>query len=263
MKKLILLTIIAFTSFNLGAQSEIDLINKTLNDYIEGTANGEPSRLRRAFQPDFNLFLVSADTLRIIDGDQYIANVEEGKNYNRKSNVIAIDYENNSAMAKIQVYFPETKRIATDYLMLLKVGDAWKIVHKLINVKSLDAFDSREESIDNFSKIQETLQHYIQGTANGEPERIRTAFHEDLNLYYIKDGSISVIPGDRYISNFKPGKRNNRIGKIISVDYEHDVAMAKIEVNMPDRSRIAVDYMVLLKIDGQWKIIHKMFTDRQ
>lgn len=64
-------------------------------------------------------------------------------------------------MAKIQVYFPETKRIATDYLMLLKVGDDWKIIHKLINVKSVEAFDSREESVDNFSQIQETLQYYI------------------------------------------------------------------------------------------------------
>lgn len=81
-------------------------------------------------------------------------------------------------------------------------------------------------------------------------------------MYYIKDGTISVIPGDRYISNFKPGVWNKRIGKIISIDYEYNAAMAKIEVNMPDRGRIAVDYLALLKIDGQWKIIHKMFTDR-
>lgn len=41
------------------AQSDLELITETLMHYIEGTANGEPDRLRIAFHPDFNLYTVT------------------------------------------------------------------------------------------------------------------------------------------------------------------------------------------------------------
>ncbi len=110
--------------------------------------------------------------------------------------------------------------------------------------------------------INKTLMDYIEGTANGEPERLKNAFQENFNLYYVKNDSLASIQGKKYISNFKEGKKNNRIGKIISIDYENDAASAKIEVIMPDRDRIAVDYLLLLKVNGTWKIIHKTFTSR-
>ena len=110
--------------------------------------------------------------------------------------------------------------------------------------------------------INKTLTDYIEGTANGQPQRLKNAFHEDFNLYYINKDSLRVIPGKRYISNFKQGKKNNRIGKVLSIDYENDAASAKIEVVMPDRDRIAIDYLLLLKVNGKWKIIHKTFTSK-
>ena len=111
-------------------------------------------------------------------------------------------------------------------------------------------------------QIEEVLMHYIDGTANGEPERLKKAFHPDLNLYSVQGDSISVLSGSRYISYFENRKKRNRIGRIISIDYENDAASAKIEVIMPERKRIYTDYLLLLKVDGEWKIIHKSYTYR-
>ena len=111
-------------------------------------------------------------------------------------------------------------------------------------------------------KIKEALMHYIEGTANGEPDRVRKAFHKDLNLYFIRNGELTVWNGTDYINNIKPGKKSNRIGKIISIDQEGNAAMAKIEIKMPARKRIYTDYMMLLKVGEEWKIIHKSFTSR-
>ena len=48
-------------------------------DYIDGTANGEPDRLRKAFHPDFNLYTVTTeDSLRIRSGEKYVSNVKVG-----------------------------------------------------------------------------------------------------------------------------------------------------------------------------------------
>lgn len=80
----LLIVLVLAVSINLNAQnekgqSEIALITSTLMDYIEGTGNGEPERLKRAFHPDFNLYTIAGDTLRVRSGEKYIANVEQGK----------------------------------------------------------------------------------------------------------------------------------------------------------------------------------------
>lgn len=108
--------------------------------------------------------------------------------------------------------------------------------------------------------ITATLTDYLEGTANGEPERVKRAFHPDLNLYSIKDDELQVWNGQGYTGNIKKGQKSNRIGRIVNIDYENNAAIAKIEILMPNAKRIYTDYLMLLKYQGQWKIIHKSFT---
>jgi len=259
---LLAITLFAFV-YTSNAQSVIESINSTLESYIHGTANGEPDRVRKAFHDDFQLYLISADTLRVISGSQYITNIEKGKKYNRKGRVVSIDYENNAAAAKVEVFFPETNRLATDYLLLLKTFDGWKILHKIINVtvkddQDLEAFP-KENEIEN---IEKTLHDYMEGTAKSDSRRIENAFWDGLNLYSVKDGAVIKITRQKYLGFFSNDKQYHRIGKILSIDYEKDTALAKLEIKMPERNRIAIDYMLLLKIRGSWKVIHKSFTDK-
>ena len=108
--------------------------------------------------------------------------------------------------------------------------------------------------------ITSTLMNYIEGTANGAPERVQSAFHHELNLYSVANDSLKVWYGQDYISGIKKGAKSNRIGRIVSIDYEHDAAMAKIEILMPNAKRIYTDYLMLLKYQDRWKIIHKSYT---
>ncbi|MDF1695512.1 MAG: nuclear transport factor 2 family protein [Saprospiraceae bacterium] len=111
-------------------------------------------------------------------------------------------------------------------------------------------------------QISKTLMDYIEGTANGEPDRLREAFDKDFNLYFVKDDSLQVWSGEGYINRIKKGKKNNRIGRIISIDFENNAASAKVEIDMPGMKRIYTDYFLLLKMEGRWKIVHKSFTFR-
>ncbi len=135
-KKILLLLLLTGVLLSTNAQSEMEKINKTLFDYIEGTANGEPKRLERAFHPDFNLYFVSRGTIRVWSGKEYVGNVKPGAKSNRIGKVISIDYENDAAIAKIEIKMPARKRLYTDYLMLLKVNGAWKIIHKSFTYKN-------------------------------------------------------------------------------------------------------------------------------
>ncbi len=109
-------------------------------------------------------------------------------------------------------------------------------------------------------QISKTLMDYIEGTANGEPDRLREAFDKDFNLYFVKNDSLQVWSGEGYINRIRKGKKNNRIGKIISIDYEGNAASAKVEIDMPGRKRIYTDFFLLLKMKRKWKVIHKSFT---
>jgi hypothetical protein len=111
-------------------------------------------------------------------------------------------------------------------------------------------------------QITETLMLYIDGTANGEPEKLRKAFHPNFNLYAVTDkDSLLTRSGEKYIANVKPGEKANRIGRIISIDFEKDAATAKAEIVVPN-FRIFTDYFLLLKYEGSWKIVHKSYTWR-
>ena len=92
-----------------------------------------------------------------------------------------------------------------------------------------------EDSKSEIEQITETLLDYIDGTANGEPERLRKAFHPKFNLYTVTtEDSLRIRSGEKYISNIKKGEKSNRIGRIISIDFEKDAAIAKAEIVIPN-----------------------------
>ena len=114
-----------------------------------------------------------------------------------------------------------------------------------------------------FELIHATLTDYIEGSTDGQPERLKTAFHPDLNLYSVKDGKMKIWSGKDYILDTKEGKPTGEKGKIISIDYENTAAVAKVQIAKPGSLYAYIDYFMLLKIEGKWTIIHKMYTSRK
>jgi len=124
-------------------------------------------------------------------------------------------------------------------------------------------FAQNEKSKSDIELISMTLMDYIEGTANGESEKLKRAFHPNFNLYTVTlEDSLRVRSGKEYISNVKEGEKTNRIGRIISIDYEKDAATAKAEILIPNW-RVFTDYFLLLKYEGSWKIVQKSYTWRE
>ncbi|MBC7884914.1 MAG: nuclear transport factor 2 family protein [Saprospiraceae bacterium] len=133
----------------------------------------------------------------------------------------------------------------------------------LMLTTGLNIYAQTESNKSDIVQITETLMDYIDGTAYGEPDRLKRAFHPDFNLYTItKEDSLKIRSGEEYIANVKEGEITNRIGRIISIDYEKDAGIAKAEIIIPNW-RIFTDYFLLLKYEGSWKIVHKSYTWRE
>jgi len=110
--------------------------------------------------------------------------------------------------------------------------------------------------------VRAVLQHYIQGHATGDGAHMRIAFHPAARLFWSSADTLATRTSEEYIARMggKPaadeatGVRKRRIA---SVDVTGNAAIGKIILDYPDA--YIVDYMSLLKTNGEWKIINKIF----
>lgn len=137
-------------------------------------------------------------------------------------------------------------------------SSASKVANEVVNILNTNFKNNLIVKSDS-EQITEILLDYIDGIANGQPERLRKAFHPDFNLYTVAKDSLWIRSGKEYISNIKVGEKVNRIGKIISIDIEKDAASAKAEIVVPN-VRTFTDYFLLLKYEGFWKIVQKSYS---
>ena len=111
--------------------------------------------------------------------------------------------------------------------------------------------------------VRVPLENYIKAHATGDPEFARKAFHTEGNMIWIRDGNYSSETFDSFIKRAFTGKptadedirKEGR--KIESIDIAGNAAVAKIILDYPTVK--FVDYMTLLMINGEWKIINKSF----
>jgi hypothetical protein len=109
--------------------------------------------------------------------------------------------------------------------------------------------------------VRVPLENYLKGHATGNPEYMRKAFYTEGKLIFVRDGKYATRTFDEYIAGMKDGKpaadEDKRKRWIESVDVAGNAAVGKIILDYPTVR--FVDYMTLLKIDGEWKIVNKSF----
>ena len=108
--------------------------------------------------------------------------------------------------------------------------------------------------------VRRALDHYLQAHATGDGAHARMAFWPSANLYWSRGDSMNIRTSEAYASGFngKPAADESaRKRRIVSVDISGTAAIAKIELDYPQRRFI--DYMALLKIKGEWRIAAKVF----
>ena len=116
---------------------------------------------------------------------------------------------------------------------------------------SVSAQSSDREAID------QTLNYYLEGGTNNDFETLEKAFHETATMRYMADGYQDVNAIEFFKSRMKPGPKQDRKTKIVSVDIAGHAASARLEIDYPTFTFI--DYMHLLKIDDEWKVVSKIF----
>jgi len=113
--------------------------------------------------------------------------------------------------------------------------------------------------------IRRTVQYYFDGGRTGDSLALRKAFHPDARMLFVREGKLAVVPIGDYIRRVAEGKPaagtpDSTQRRIASLDVVGDAAVARLELVRPDM--VVTDYMSLLRVEGQWVIVNKIF-DRQ
>jgi hypothetical protein len=125
-------------SFSLNAQSpEENLVKQVITSaYIEGIHNrGKVEDIRKGFHPSFNMLRLVDNEIKPLPIEEWIVNLEKAKKESAtppartEGKFINVDITGNNAVVKLELY-RDNKKIFTDYLVLYKFTEGWRIVSK-------------------------------------------------------------------------------------------------------------------------------------
>ena len=107
--------------------------------------------------------------------------------------------------------------------------------------------------------IEKTVQFYIDGAKSGKGDDMKPAFHNDATIFgYIGDDLFAGPIQKLFDWNDKNGPATELETKIASIDIVGTIATVRLESDNWTGHKFT-DFFTLLKVEGAWKIMNKVF----
>ncbi len=107
--------------------------------------------------------------------------------------------------------------------------------------------------------IAKVIQHYIDGARSGNGDDMKPAFHEDATVFgYVGPDLFAGPIQNLFAWNDDNGPATELKDQIASIDVTGTVATVRLELENWTGFRFT-DLFTLLKVDGDWKIMNKVF----
>jgi hypothetical protein len=136
MKLIMMILLVAITALSY-AQTEEQAVQQVVQTaYIDGIQNrGSAEEIRKGFHPSFTMLRLMENQIKPLPIEEWITNLEKANKENTTAPVktegkfINVDVTGNAAVVKLELY-RENKKVFTDYLVLSKFAEGWRIVSK-------------------------------------------------------------------------------------------------------------------------------------
>ena len=110
----------------------------------------------------------------------------------------------------------------------------------------------------DYQLVAQTVNYYLVGGTSNDYATLKKAFHETATMKYIAKDGYKEVNALEFFSGMDASKpKQNRITRITNITVSGHAASAQLEIEYPTFSFI--DFMNLLKVDGEWKIVNKIF----
>ena len=114
-------------------------------------------------------------------------------------------------------------------------------------------------NVNEYDEIAKVVQHYLDGAMSGRGDDMKPAFHEGATIFgYVGTDLLAGPIQQLFDWNDQNGPATGLKAKISSIDLVGTVATVRLELENWTGFRFT-DMFTMLKVDGNWKIINKVF----
>lgn len=118
-------------------------------------------------------------------------------------------------------------------------------------------------TIDDYDAITSVVQLYIDGSGAGNAEKLRAAFHPDARMFGQELGKRYDVPIEelfKFVASGPMDTDGRYRGRVTWVTQVGDSAVAAVVLEGCWGTVTYHDHLSLVKIDGSWKIVNKIFA---
>lgn len=122
------------------------------------------------------------------------------------------------------------------------------------------------DSDDDEKAIRQHIErYYFEEVRTSDTAMAHKAFHPVAVMYSVRDGELAPREIPDWLAAIaerapKPPKPDAVQRRIVMVDVSGNAAMAKLQLDSPGAT--ITDYMSLLKVNGEWTVVGKIFDRR-
>ena len=127
---------------------------------------------------------------------------------------------------------------------------------------TVDSTIGAQMRVDDYDAICKVVQLCTDGEAKGDSGKLREAFHPDARMFGSLAGTREDVPIQELYNEVDegPADTGSYRARVISVNQTGDAAVATVAEEGYWGKVSFVDYFSLARIDGEWKIVCKLFA---
>lgn len=265
MKNTLMILTFLLLTFSVNAQkntqlTDIEAITIPLQNYLSGHIKGDKNVLGKALHSKGKLSYLRDGQYAKIEFPDYLSRMKlRSKNdaVERIPYIKSVDVTGNVAIAKLVLDYSSI--VFTDYMTLLKIAGEWKITNKI--AYSVRDPKNNKASIANIAEIMALLLRYEQALKSGDSKDLTAIFHSEAKVMSSANGKFTAVTLNNFEDSFTQMPTKDQVllsHKIQSLDTTGNAAVAKILLIYPNST--VTQYLSLLRIDEQWKVVNNAIT---
>ena len=112
----------------------------------------------------------------------------------------------------------------------------------------------------DYQLIEQTVHHYFNGMIHHTAESFTKAFHPTATMKW-NDKEFTEVNAIKALSDYVNSNETVKTkASILGITVVNDVANAQLELEY--ETFYFIDFMNLVKINGEWKIVNKIYTQK-
>jgi uncharacterized protein YaiE (UPF0345 family) len=116
--------------------------------------------------------------------------------------------------------------------------------------------------VGDYDAISRVLELCTEGEAEGDVEKLKEAFHADARMFGSLAGERFDVPIEELfeLAESEPADRGDYRSRVLSVQQTGDAAVGVVAEENYWGTVSFIDYFLLARIGGEWKIACKLFA---